>query len=128
MRLPRGKGRPAAVRAASLLDVRAESLFESITRVRLIVAGLPAPTPQLTIYSSSGERIGRVDFAWEAQRVVLECDGYEYRADRAAFERDRRRWSALIRAGWLVIVVTWRDVIGDPAYLVATMTDMLTGA
>jgi hypothetical protein len=121
-----GVGRPAAVRASGLLDFRAESVFESMTRVDLAVAGLPPPTPQLNIKDRDGNWIARVDFAWEDQRVVLECDGYEFHRDRAAFQRDRRRWSALTRSGWKVIVVTWYDVTHDPAYLIDVMRDLLT--
>jgi hypothetical protein len=125
LRLPRGTGKPAAIRAASLLDFRAESMFESVSRVRLAVAGLPAPVPQLNVYSEAGIWIARVDFAWEELRVVLECDGFAYHGDRDAFQRDRRRWSALTRAGWRVVVVTWQDVMGDPTYLVELMADVL---
>ena len=123
--LPRGPGRPAAVQAAALLDPMAESVFESMTRVNLAIAGLPAPASQLNIVDRDGRWIARVDFAWEALRVILECDGFEYHRDRDAYENDRRRWSALTRAGWRVVVVTWRDVVNDPAYLIDLMTDVL---
>lgn len=120
-----GVGRPAAVLASSLLDLRAESVFESMTRVELAVAGLPPPTPQLNIKDRDSTWIARVDLAWEDRRVVLECDGFEYHRDREAFQRDRRRWTSLTRAGWKVVVVTWHDVVADPAYVVEAVADLL---
>jgi hypothetical protein len=101
-----GPGRPAAVKAAALLDGRAESVFESI----------PAAVPQLDIVGPDGVWIARVDFAWLRAKVALECDGFEFHSSREAFERDRRRWNALTRIGWRVVVVTWREVMGDPDY------------
>lgn len=71
-----GVGRPAAVLATQLLDLRAESVFESMSRVHLAIAGLPCPTPQLNVFDRDGNWIARVDFAWEEQRVILECDGF----------------------------------------------------
>jgi hypothetical protein len=128
MRLPAAPGRLAAVTAAELIDPRAESVFESVTRVNLALAELPPPTPQYDVYDAVGSWIARVDFAWEDLGVILECDGFEYHQDRAAFERDRRRWTALTRAGWKVAVVTWRDVMHDPGYLVDVMADLLQAA
>ena len=40
-----------------------------------------------------------VDMLWHPQRLVVEVDGYAYHANRAAFERDRRRDAALQAAG-----------------------------
>jgi hypothetical protein len=122
--LPQGPGRRAAIQVANLLDPRAESVFESICRVDLAIAGLPAPTPQLNIVDADGGWIARVDFAWRAFRLILECDGFEFHSSREVFERDRRRWNALTRAGWRVVIVTWRDVIGDPDYLIEIIAEL----
>ncbi|HEX3824179.1 MAG TPA: DUF559 domain-containing protein [Mycobacteriales bacterium] len=126
--LPCGPGRPAVVATATLLDPRAESVFESISRVDMAIAGLSAPLSQLDICDKAGRWIARVDFAWPEHRVVLECDGFEFHQNREAFERDRRRWSALTRAGWRVVVVTWRDVLGNPSYLTDLVGDLLAAA
>jgi len=122
-RLPAGRGRRVAIAVAELLDGRAESVFESMTRVEVVVAGL-SPFPQFDIYD--GDRwIARVDFAWVRERLVLECDGYEFHADRAAFHADRRRWNALVRAGWTVLIVTWRDIVEDPQYVVELVSRVI---
>lgn len=126
--LPPAPGRQLAITVADLVDARAESIFESLSRVRMAVAGLPIPTPQLNICDRDGLWIARVDFAWEELRIILECDGYEYHGNRDAFERDRRRWTALTRAGWKVAVVTWRDLMEEPDYLLEVMSDLLGAA
>lgn len=123
-----GPRRPAAIRAAVLADPLSGSVFESITRVLLIEAGLPRPRTQYTIRGPNKQWIGRVDFAWPESRVVLECDGYEHHSSYDAFIRDRRRWSELTRAGWRVVVVSWRDVVDDPDYVVGLVADNLAAA
>jgi hypothetical protein len=55
----------------------------------------------------------------------LECDGFEYHGDLDAFVRDRRRWTALSRAGWTIAIVTWHDVVDDTTYLVDVVSDLL---
>ncbi|HVU60904.1 MAG TPA: DUF559 domain-containing protein [Mycobacteriales bacterium] len=121
-------GRPQAVRVAKLADPRAASVFESITRVCLVEAGIHTPISQFTVVDRSGGWIGRVDFAWPEFRLVLECDGFEHHSSREAFNRDRRRWNALWRAGWRVAVVTWHDVVADPAYVVDLVAAHLAAA
>lgn len=123
-----GPRRALAMKVASLADAGAASVFETLTRLMLVNAGLRSPLTQHTIYSRTGEWIGRVDFAWPESRVVLECDGFEHHSSHDAFIRDRRRWSALGRAGWRVVVVTWHDVVNDPAYVVAVLTEHLAAA
>jgi very-short-patch-repair endonuclease len=123
--LPQGFGRPAVRRVASLADGRSGSVFESLTRVLLYDAGLPRPRLQLNVRDPRGLWIARVDFAWPEARVILECDGFEFHSDRASFERDRRRWSALTRAGWHVVAVTWSQVVSDPQYVVGLVADLL---
>jgi very-short-patch-repair endonuclease len=81
----------------------------------LAVAGLPPPVPKLSITDADGRWIARADFAWPEDRVILECDGHAFHDDRATFVGDRRRWTALTRAGWRVVVVTWHDVVDRPA-------------
>jgi very-short-patch-repair endonuclease len=96
-----------------------------MTRVNTAIAGLPSPAPQCNILDRDGVWIARVDFAWPEHKIILECDGFEFHGSREAFERDRRRWTALTRAGWRVVIVTWRDVLGDPGYLIDVVSDMI---
>jgi hypothetical protein len=65
----------AARRVVEFLDVRSESVGESVSRVRLMEEGLPAPEPQHEIFGPDGQFMARVDFYWKEQRTVGEFDG-----------------------------------------------------
>ncbi|HVT66015.1 MAG TPA: DUF559 domain-containing protein [Mycobacteriales bacterium] len=123
-----GPRRALAMKVANLADPGSASVFETLTRLLLIRSGLRVPLTQYTIRDHDGTWIGRVDFAWPEARLVLECDGFEHHSSRDAFHRDRRRWSALNRAGWRVVVVTWQDVVNDPTYVVGLVADHLAAA
>jgi very-short-patch-repair endonuclease len=55
-----------------------------------------------------------VDLLWPEARLVVEFDSFEFHGDRAAFGRDRERDAALAARGYLVIRVTWRQLVGEP--------------
>jgi very-short-patch-repair endonuclease len=57
-----------------------------------------------------------VDFRFRGTNVVIECDGWTtHGLDRARFERDRRRDSDLIAAGWIVGRFTYRAITATAA-------------
>ena len=66
-----------------------------------------------------------VDFLWREQRLVVEVDGFAYHSDRAAFERDRRRDADLAALGYTVVRVTWRQLVDEPAAVVARVAQAL---
>ena len=43
-----------------------------------------------------------------------------------AFERDRKRDQRLVAAGFRVIRVTWRQLVGEPLALIARIAQALT--
>lgn len=120
-----GPGRMRIQTVASLIDPLSGSILESLTRVLLWRNDLPIPKTQFTFRHPQVGWVGRVDFAWPWLRVILECDGYEFHADRTVFQKDRRRWSSISRVGWYVGVVTWFDVTCDPDYVVALVRDLM---
>jgi hypothetical protein len=73
--MERWPGVRAARRVVEFLDVRSESVGESVSRVRLMEEGLPAPEPQHEIFGPDGQFMARVDFYWNEQRTVGEFDG-----------------------------------------------------
>ncbi|MEX2252531.1 MAG: DUF559 domain-containing protein [Thermoleophilaceae bacterium] len=77
------------------------------------LTGLPAPSINASVL---GEE---VDALWEAQRLIVEVDSFEFHRTRAAFERDRIRDAKLQAAGYRVLRFTYRRLTDDPA-LVAT--------
>lgn len=114
----RWPGVAASARAVSLADPRAESVLESLSRRRILDAGLPAPEPQVTIVDAYGHFCGRVDFYWDEFGVVGEADGmgkYEDATDSLTEEKKRQGWvedTGLIVARWV-----WNDL--DPFDAVA---------
>ncbi len=75
-------------------------------------AGLPLPACQRTL--GDDDLVGRVDFLYEAERVVIECDGRRHHFGKVDAERDRWRDLELSAAGWLVIRVTWWQLVHQP--------------
>lgn len=61
------------------------------------------------------------DVVFEAERVVVEVDGFAFHTDPDAFRRDRQKRNALVAAGWLVLHFTWRDLTERPGYVVASI-------
>lgn len=104
----RRRGVVRARQAVRLLDGRAESPGESLTRVALMLCGIPRPEVNLNIVEG-GRWLARVDMAWPEHRVIVEYDG------RVHLPEDQRRKDALRRnllqqAGWTVIVFTAADL------------------
>lgn len=69
-----------------------------------------------------------VDFLWRDQRVIVETDGYRFHRGRLAFEDDRRRDAELRRLGYEVVRFSYRQVIDEPALVVATLNTVLVEA
>jgi very-short-patch-repair endonuclease len=98
-----GRGHSKARRAFRLADGRAQSPPESQLRVKLVMAGLPVPTPQHPVKTSGGTL--HPDLAWPDYQVALEYDGHWHAAP-DQLHRDRRRLNHLANAGWIVLHVT----------------------
>lgn len=124
------KGRHAAKlrRVAALVDPASGSVLESLLRVLLVEAGLPRPRSQYEVRWPEGRLIARVDFAWVAERLLLEVDGYAFHSDRDAYRRDRNKMNSLEEQGWRVLRVTWEDVLSSPHYVVALVRACLAQA
>ena len=69
------------------------------------------------------DKIYFADVLLKQERLILEIDGYEYHSSSAAFHADRHRDAELMRAGWMVLHVTW-DMLHDPDWLLATLADV----
>ena len=131
-RLPEWKGQRGVRRARKVLDfmdVRAESVGETLTRLMLAEWGLPEPRIQWVIEGRSGRY--RADFAWPEHRLVLEFDGelkYAHLGPQtvASVLRDeRRRETEIQELGWTVIRIGWWDVTSAPAATVARIDKAL---
>jgi very-short-patch-repair endonuclease len=68
-----------------------------------------------------------VDFAWRAERLAVEVDGYAFHRSRGAFEDDRARDVALVLAGFRVLRFTWAQLTRRPGYVPRALRTALSG-
>ena len=116
----RGQAGAAAARwVARHADGDSESPLESLTRARVVDAGLPRPRLQAWIADGAGWR-ARVDMLWEQQRLILEADGRIKYHDRELWA-EKLRQERLERLGYRVVRVLWDDVVRQPDELVARL-------
>ena len=113
-------GRPRVRDVVARVDARSGSVLETLCRLVLEDAGL-RPFETQYVVRSGRSILGRVDFAWPEQRLVVEVDGFAFHADRAAYRADRRRGNALVLAGWRVLRFSYEDVVGAPAVVAAVV-------
>jgi hypothetical protein len=85
------------------------------------LAALPAPLTNVTILDHE------VDAYWPHHRLVVEMDSWEFHHHRAAFERDRKRDTAMQAAGYRVIRLTHRQLETE-APRIATQLRAMLGA
>lgn len=96
---------PRLLRWLSRCDV-AESGTESLVRVRLRSRRIRL-RPQVVI-----DTVGRVDFL-VGRRFVIEVDSREHHTSEAAHQNDRRRDRRLVAMGYIVVRLTYHDVVHD---------------
>ena len=123
-RRPSGRGAARSRDVLPLGDPRSESPLESWTRWLMHEAGLPAPVLQGDIHDADDWFIGRGDFVWWEQKVLVEFDGDHHR-DRKTWVHDVRRQNALVAAGWTILRFTSADVLGRPSYVIGTIRGAL---
>jgi very-short-patch-repair endonuclease len=107
------------------MDPASGSVLESLFRVLVATAGLPAPATQVQL--ADGQHVlGRFDFCWRQERLIVELDGFAFHADRITFRRDRELANALGRLGWRLLRFTWEDVVGRPAHVLSVLRECLS--
>lgn len=113
-----GRGCRMAARAIGFSDGSAESPGESLSRVRMLEAGLVMPVLQYTIRDAAGRFLGRGDFYWDHVRTLGEFDGrvkYNELAPTAAelsqvVLAEKRREQQILDTGIRVVRWTWQDL------------------
>ena len=93
-----------AFRLIDRIDVAAESGTETYVRLRLRRRGVRLRS-QVTIAD-----VGRVDFL-VGDRLVIEVDSRAHHTSEEAYARDRRRDRRLVALGYIVIRLTYEDVL-----------------
>ena len=121
---PRVRGRKTLRRALALVDGGAESPYETLTRLILVRAGLPAPPTQVPVIDGHGFVVAYVDMGWRDLRVAVEYDGAQHWTDPRQRRRDIERLADLDALGWIVIRVS-SDMLRMPATIVARVRSAL---
>lgn len=113
-------GRPRVLRVVDLADGRAANPFESCVRaVALDVPGLTV-VPQHPVGTT-----GWADLVDPKLKIVIECDSWQYHSGVDLFRRDVRRYTDMVRAGWLVVRFTWEDAMYRPDRVRQTLLDVV---
>ncbi len=92
-------------RVAEHLVSGSESPRESLVRMMLVLAGLPAPACNVS-YGDESQIFARLDMSYVEWKVAVEYDGRQHGLDLAQRERDIQRREAMERLGWVFVVVT----------------------
>ena len=127
------RGRPGTTRFRKLLEevspglVIPESVMEERMLALITANDLPMPTLQMPLPWRSPVK-GRVDFAYEDARVIIECDGRSWHTTMEAFESDRRRDNLAQLNGWRVLRFTWKDLTENPARVLDQITQAIRQA
>lgn len=112
------KGMRSAARLISWTSDSAESPLESISRVRLMKRGLPAPILQHSFFDHHGF-VGRVDMWWPDWNVVGEADGMAKYDDLEVLRQEKIREDRLRALGLHVVRWTWHEMWSAPGEVAA---------
>lgn len=109
------KGTDGVAALKKLIEARARTAVpDSVLETRLLQlirrSGLPIPVVHHRV-TEHGRFIAEVDLAYPDLKVAIEAEGYEWHSGRRRWQRDLSRRNRLVAAGWLVIHVTWEDLL-----------------
>jgi very-short-patch-repair endonuclease/predicted transcriptional regulator of viral defense system len=119
----RARHRGAVVLRSVLSRPAGPQLTRSEAELRLLelIRQARLPEPQANVRIEGFE----VDFLWRSQQLVVEVDGFTYHSSASAFERDRRRDTAITAAGFRVMRVSWRQIQEEAVATAAAVAQAL---
>jgi very-short-patch-repair endonuclease len=97
--------------------------METRLRLLLVIARLPRPQAQVSLYDDLGHFLGRPDFYYPLHRLALEYDGAYHRENLTG---DNRRQNRLVDAGYRLLRFTAADVLSAPDSVVALVRRALS--
>jgi very-short-patch-repair endonuclease len=100
-----------------------ESELEAKVLSLLDSSGLPRPRIQRPVHF--GDKVRRLDFCFDAEKVVIEADGYAYHSSIERFEDDRQRNNSLMLRGFRVLHWTWTALEDRPEELLNELLALL---
>lgn len=107
-RNPRHRGAKLLAPHAGTIVAATASAFEDLFLSVCERFGLP--TPRVNVNVNGYE----VDALFEAEKVIVELDGWEFHKDRSAFTADRERDAGSLAAGYVTVRITWERLHGRP--------------
>jgi hypothetical protein len=112
----------ACPRAAALVDPAQNPTRSSFEDDFLaFLARYDLPTPQINVVLNGYE----VDALFEAEKLIVECDGWEFHSDHESFEDDRERDAVAAEHGYQTYRLTHRRFVGRPAQEAARLREVL---
>lgn len=91
-----------------------ESDLEDLFRRVISSTSHPMPVTQYELAEPNGRFVGRFDFAYVDQMVLIETDGERFHSDAVSFQRDREKQNRAHALGWTVYRFTWRQLVDEP--------------
>lgn len=125
-----GRGRPGTrLMRALLLDrstgeAATESELEDLVEAVLTDHGVVLPTRQVSVGGTEAP-VGRVDFVFRPERVVLEADGRRHHTALRDAESDRWRDLELAAAGFVCVRVTKRQLVHEARRFARSLDELL---
>jgi very-short-patch-repair endonuclease len=110
-------------RMLALCDPRSGSVLESVLRLAMVLDGIEGFLTQRVVRDARRSSAVRVDFCFEAARLVIEVDGKKWHPEPA---RDQQRDNGLARLGYRVLRYTWSDVVHEGGRVLAEIREALT--
>jgi hypothetical protein len=109
-------------RVALHVEPASESPMETRLRMLLVLARLPRPQAQVSIYDSSSRFLGRPDLYYPDARLAIEYDGGTHRS---TLVEDNRRQNRLVDAGIRLLRFTAGDIYNSPDSVIALVRGRL---
>lgn len=114
-------GRTRAIRVATEATPEAANPMESVLRAICLDIPYLDAIPQQWVGS-----VGRSDLVDAKRRLVIEAESMEHHGHLDGYRRDVRRYTRMVREGYLVLRFCWEDIMLEPAEVAATICDVLT--
>lgn len=126
--IARGRNVRLARRAARLVRADVDSPMESMTRLLIVLAGLPEPVVNHVIRDADGALRRRLDMAYAEARLAIEYDGRQHADSRLQWQGDVGRREELDGEGWRMMVLLAKDIYHTPAHTVARLRTVMQQA
>jgi very-short-patch-repair endonuclease len=114
------RGISRAQRAIHLASPEAESPLETLLRLLILLAGLPASDTQVEVRTP--RKTYYADLGYREQRLLLEADGRKHHSEWKKVSDDMVRHNAMVGAGWRVLRFTWSQIMYQPELVIAAIS------